>query len=487
MKRRLLFRDGLIVAVGMALCVSGCVVVDGDVQTVFTMGRQEAQRNTQNTQAQAGDITEKEKAIAQFDARGQALNKREVGIIRKEGQLSERERLVVEKEAAIKNPEKQAAVVMKQQKEIEKRQHALKEFEQNLLQLQTNLNEQVKKNKQFERDLVQRKISWLEKEKQVEAAINDLQQRKLQLEEEFTFKKQEFDDLHARWDEYAPQLEDAKKLLKQTTNKMTRLAETDLALMKEKEEELIDTVSLLEQERKRVEKKTATMLKALQKLDAKSIDVKTREENTKALDRDLKIKEKELQKGLATLAKDQERVTKLQERLSLAKELKMNIPQMEKRHDLLKKELDKAEAKLMAVAPEALAKRELLKDLEGQVKSRGQELKTREILLTNRESILERKEKRFEEHEDEALMDYMHETVEKEIGKLPTKTRYPEIQELLDQARSALNRNDTNIAVRLAAEIDLLLDKLKGVEEKQKFTYDLLELKTDIKLASLAE
>jgi len=45
--------------------------------------------------------------------------------------------------------------------------------------------------------------------------------------------------------------------------------------------------------------------------------------------------------------------------------------------------LDKAEAKLMAVAPEALAKRELLKDLEGQVKSRGQELKTREILLTN--------------------------------------------------------------------------------------------------------
>ena len=28
----------------MALCVSGCVVVDGDVQTVFTMGRQEAQR-----------------------------------------------------------------------------------------------------------------------------------------------------------------------------------------------------------------------------------------------------------------------------------------------------------------------------------------------------------------------------------------------------------------------------------------------------------
>ena len=44
MKRKLLFRDGVIVAVGLALGVSGCVVVDGDVQTVFTMGRQEAQR-----------------------------------------------------------------------------------------------------------------------------------------------------------------------------------------------------------------------------------------------------------------------------------------------------------------------------------------------------------------------------------------------------------------------------------------------------------
>ena len=33
-----------IIAVLMALCVSGCVVVDGDVQRVFTMGRKEAQR-----------------------------------------------------------------------------------------------------------------------------------------------------------------------------------------------------------------------------------------------------------------------------------------------------------------------------------------------------------------------------------------------------------------------------------------------------------
>jgi len=44
MKCKLLLRNGFIAAVGMALCVSGCVVVDGDVQSVFTMGRKESQR-----------------------------------------------------------------------------------------------------------------------------------------------------------------------------------------------------------------------------------------------------------------------------------------------------------------------------------------------------------------------------------------------------------------------------------------------------------
>ena len=44
MNRKLLLRDSLIAAVSMALCVPGCVVVDGDVQSIFTMGRNEAER-----------------------------------------------------------------------------------------------------------------------------------------------------------------------------------------------------------------------------------------------------------------------------------------------------------------------------------------------------------------------------------------------------------------------------------------------------------
>ena len=83
-------------------------------------------------------------------------------------------------------------------------------------------------------------------------------------------------------------------------------------------------------------------------------------------------------------------------------------------------------------------------------------------------------------------MEYLHETAKEEMGTLPTKTRYPEIQELLDHARASLNKGDANTAVRLAAEIDILIEKLKEVGEKRKLNYDLLELKTDIKLASLA-
>jgi len=145
-----------------------------------------------------------------------------------------------------------------------------------------------------------------------------------------------------------------------------------------------------------------------------------------------------------------------------------------------------AEAKLMAVAPEALAKRELLKDMQTEIVSSRKELETKERLLTNREHIFKRQEDQFEEREEEALMEYMHETAEQEMGALPIKTRYPEIQELLDQARASLNKGDANTAVRLAAEIDILIENLKEVGEKRKLTYDLLELKTNIKLASLA-
>ena len=125
--------------------------------------------------------------------------------------------------------------------------------------------------------------------------------------------------------------------------------------------------------------------------------------------------------------------------------------------------------------------------MEGQLAGTRRELQTKEKILTNKEAIIVRKEQRLKEHEDEAVMDYMRETVGEEFGKLPTTTRFPEIQELLDDARSALNSGNTDKAVRLASEIDLLIDRLKELEEKRRFMYDLLELKTDIKLASLAE
>ena len=44
MGSRMMLIVGLTVAAGMSLCVPGCVVVDGDVQSVFTMGRNEAER-----------------------------------------------------------------------------------------------------------------------------------------------------------------------------------------------------------------------------------------------------------------------------------------------------------------------------------------------------------------------------------------------------------------------------------------------------------
>ena len=244
----------------------------------------------------------------------------------------------------------------------------------------------------------------------------------------------------------------------------------------------METVKGFEKEHTRIDKKKQSLRNQIAKLEK----VSNKYADLLQQEKDLKAQEKTLEKGQNALAKDKERVAKIEAKVQHAKELKMNIPMLEKKYAKFMDQVAQAEAKLMAVAPEALAKRELLKDMQTEIGSSRKELETKERLLTNREHIFKRQQEHFEEREEEALMEYMHETAEQEMGTLPIKTRYPEIQELLDQARASLNKGDANTAVRLAAEIDILIEKLKEVGEKRKLNYDLLELKTNIKLASLA-
>jgi len=73
-----------------------------------------------------------------------------------------------------------------------------------------------------------------------------------------------------------------------------------------------------------------------------------------------------------------------------------------------------------------------------------------------------------------------------EIKILTGKTKHPELHGIILEAKRCLEAGDLNKAIRLAVQLDLLWDKIED-EEKTEIGYDIQELKTNIKLASLAQ
>ena len=81
----------------------------------------------------------------------------------------------------------------------------------------------------------------------------------------------------------------------------------------------------------------------------------------------------------------------------------------------------------------------------------------------------------------------MREEVERiERGRPGKDVAHPGIHSMIDDARERLMHGNIDDAVRLVAELEVAIEKVKDISERRTFEYDIRDLKTSIKLATLA-
>jgi len=90
-------------------------------------------------------------------------------------------------------------------------------------------------------------------------------------------------------------------------------------------------------------------------------------------------------------------------------------------------------------------------------------------------------------NEVKALTKYLSQELEKEVsGDVPLSTKHPEIYGIIEDAKANLREGNLNDAIRMIVRLDILTEKIKDATEKRSINYDIMELKTDLKLATLS-
>jgi len=155
------------------------------------------------------------------------------------------------------------------------------------------------------------------------------------------------------------------------------------------------------------------------------------------------------------------------------------LPQLEKRYNQLTSQLHKVEAHLIdkTIQP---SKARLVKELETDLKEKEKGLERGYSRLLVRENEV----RELENRREKAFESYLRTEVRSEES--PKELTHPEIHSLIDDAREKLMRGDIDTAVRMVAEVELLVERVDNAELRRMLMYDIKDLKASIKLASLS-
>jgi hypothetical protein len=268
----------------------------------------------------------------------------------------------------------------------------------------------------------------------------------------------------------------------------------DVKNLRQKEDEVVRLVKHMESSHRVLEKSRTRAEKAIERMRAK-------EAKFNEVRKGIKAQERELNRKLRLNMKLEE---KKQETKSIIKDL----PRLKRDIAKVQKQYEKEAARLEKVTVESVAKREMLKDFESRLNEKEEQLKVIEETLANREQVLVNMEYDMIKEEDQLEDIEFKNYIEKELAgnkvdadifegliegheaSAPKSGTVPRAAEnitmLIEQARQHLDAKEMDKAHRLCNEIERII-KQQDIpkEDAKRIDYDMMELKTDLKLARL--
>ncbi len=366
-------------------------------------------------------------------------------------------------------------------KELHERELGLRKAEHELKAAQHDIEQSLKALQSKDKEMARKEAVWIEHDKLLKEATRALATDKKVFEDEVRARKAELLLLQQEWDKRRGQLKEEKESLQSEKADVRTLVETDVTLLKDKEDEMVEAIAMFEHDRKKLEEEEKSLLKRVAELERAKAAFEREQKGLNDKEKRIVDGERVVKKGMEYIETERRKIEQDKDQIYRARELKKMLPQLEHKYEELRKSMDRLRAHVMETGTRPAVSR-VLKEREKElaVREKGVEFGVRKLMEREHEveALEQRKEKAFKE--------YLREEVERvEQGKPGREIMNPEIHAMIDDAREKVMRGQLDDAVRLVSEAEYLIDKLGDASQKRLLMYDVRDLKTSIKLATL--
>jgi len=382
--------------------------------------------------------------------------------------IDTKEQELVIKEKRIREDELE---LNKKEDEIISRVDELKRVEINIKDKEDEIEKDVKRldeNKDVllteEKKVLDRLKILKERESKIQENFELIKQSKKVLEQAFWKKFNSFMILKNEWDKKEQLLKDVLAYIegqKKGVPQWMKEIDHNVKLINQKEDEITITVQQIEEDK--------------QLLDGKEKEIIDRIEQLKQKEHMLSTKEDDLKKREIVVEN--------------AKSLVGNLPKFTEQLNQLKVQIAEEQEKLKKTTDEAVAKWTFVKDKEREVQEQLKHLEQGQKIIKEEEERLAKEKEGFETQEFDTYLKTRLEEPEMEIFKtknLP-KEHY-DVYALIDHGKQLIRTGSLFEAEKIISRVKEYYEKLKETDKhKKRLNYELLEMITDIKLASLSQ
>lgn len=304
----------------------------------------------------------------------------------------------------------------------------------------------------------------------------------------FTETKKKVDELEKKKVINQKILDENKRFLtgiKATISRETEEFKKNKKLLEKEETSILAKVKLLEKSTLKFHGAEARLIERTRIVNGKIYDF---HQEQKEVNNEINRKEKNINEDKKWLDKQYQLLDDKKAKIRAVKEFRVGISGLEKKYKGIQKQITKKEQELDKITRESVAKWELLTDKETELKKRekvlaeGKKLlnKLQNKLIDERAALSDKELKQYLTTEDH------FEDVKEEMKEIKTLKGRPEIFDMIEKARFLFNNNKVNEARGLLNKIKTRYEKEKlSQRDKKKVYYDMMEIATEVKLASL--
>lgn len=323
-----------------------------------------------------------------------------------------------------------------------------------------------------EQELIQKEINLQNlrtmlssQQNEIQAAMSLLKKTTETSEERINSLKQEAGQLHVGM---MPDLE-AIGRFKEQDFPIIQTLQKDLDLLQERQKGITDAYELMMKKRDKLRDAEQKYIETLEKEEQAQKVLKKM--HTKILAED-----KDLHELRDTVAMQEKMMRREFETISKAKDLKEKLPKLKKTYNAIITSMKKLEV-------EAMAKYAILKDKEQDIINKQIQLQEKEeslVLIADKirdeQQLLDTKENAFNKLKEEGI-------IATSGAIVPETDSEHNVRLLLDKVRSCLQKRDFSMAKRTLGQAERSFAKLNS--DNEELNFEILELRTDLKLSSL--